>query len=384
MTQKTKQVVDFLFIGQDKEARTRDTILLKKAGFINVQYVQDGVEARSILKKSLVKFIVSELDMPHMSGIELLKMIRRNHVLMDLPFLLLSEISSKDMVMYTMEELSDGYLAMPFNGEDLLCSILQIKNKRKNRSSLQLAIHQARRLFLLRKYDKSIAATKEILANERKNTDALLILSESYYRKRKLEKAKLYLNKILNGNNIGNCKALHLMSKVCRLDADCGKSYTNLTLAYKQNPLNIELKIDIGKFYLDSEMDDKAQEIFQSIMEDSPTDLSLVKIGKALIKADKLDEAAAYLNKTVHPLPETVYVFEQFAEKLAMAGKHEESAQQYVKCLKIQENSEKFAIKLSKTYLQLDKKDTAKETLNIFLSEHPEGEEAARLLLTIK
>ena len=64
--------------------------LLKDLGFTNVDEAEDGVVALNKLKAEKFDFVVSDWNMPNMTGIELLKSIRANDALKSLPVLMVT------------------------------------------------------------------------------------------------------------------------------------------------------------------------------------------------------------------------------------------------------------------------------------------------------
>ena len=60
--------------------------ILKQLGFNNIVEADDGAAAWEILNKDQVDFIVSDWNMPQMTGIELLRKVRASEEFADLPF----------------------------------------------------------------------------------------------------------------------------------------------------------------------------------------------------------------------------------------------------------------------------------------------------------
>lgn len=370
MNEQAKKI-DFLFVGQRAEMFARDVALLQRAGYQHVLFVEGAVKARTVLRQIPVDFVIAELEMPLMNGMELLKLIRRNATLVDLPVLLIAADKHKDMVLYAIEEQVDGYLAEPYSGEDLLCAVIKIQLHRKNLTAAQEKMRQARHAFLDRQYGPGIKLAKEVLAEEAENSEALYLLSESYYRLRELEKAKKFLNVLLKLQP-QNYKAMHLLSKVSRVDTQAGDAFSSLLSAHNQNPLNVELTIDLGKLYLDMAMAEKAEEVFAAVMAANPTDLNLVKMGRAYLKKEQLGEACRYLDQTVQPLPELAYIFKELAEKLLANGDLEGAVRQFEKCRKMAPHDGEGIVALGKLYTQLGREEEAKEVLFQFLQDHPD------------
>src|SRR3989338_11219215 len=72
--------------------------LLKELGFNNVQEAEDGVEALAKLRADPFEFVVSDWNMPNMTGIELLRAIRADEKLKHLPDLMVTAEAKKENI----------------------------------------------------------------------------------------------------------------------------------------------------------------------------------------------------------------------------------------------------------------------------------------------
>jgi two-component system chemotaxis response regulator CheY len=93
--------------------------LLKQGGFENVVEAEDGVAALKILKSQQVDFIISDWNMPNMSGLELLKAVRGDDELKALPFLMVTAEALKDNVVAAVKAGVSNYIVKPFTAEVL-------------------------------------------------------------------------------------------------------------------------------------------------------------------------------------------------------------------------------------------------------------------------
>ena len=88
--------------------------LLKDMGFANVEEADDGVSALARLKSGPFDFVVCDIGMPIMSGIELLKAVRADATLRHLPVLMVTAEARKDDIVLAVQHGAAGYLVKPF------------------------------------------------------------------------------------------------------------------------------------------------------------------------------------------------------------------------------------------------------------------------------
>ncbi len=93
--------------------------LLKELGFVNVQEAEDGVEALSKLRGDKFDFVVSDWNMPNMTGIELLTAIRADASLKHLPVLMVTAEAKKENIIQAAQAGASGYVVKPFTAATL-------------------------------------------------------------------------------------------------------------------------------------------------------------------------------------------------------------------------------------------------------------------------
>ena len=93
--------------------------LLKELGFQHVDEAEDGAEALQKLKRESFDFVVSDWNMPNMSGIELLKAIRGDQKLKHLPVLLVTAEAKRENIIEAAHEGANGFVVKPFTANTL-------------------------------------------------------------------------------------------------------------------------------------------------------------------------------------------------------------------------------------------------------------------------
>lgn len=103
--------------------------LLKQSGYENVVEAEDGVSALRAIKSSKVDFIISDWNMPNMTGIELLKAVRADAEISKTPFLMVTAEALQDNVVAAVKAGVSNYIVKPFTAEVLSDKINKIMEK---------------------------------------------------------------------------------------------------------------------------------------------------------------------------------------------------------------------------------------------------------------
>ena len=93
--------------------------MLRQLGYTNIVEAEDGAEALSLLQRERVDFVISDWNMPNMSGLELLKAIRADEHLKPLPVLLVTAEALKENVVEAVKAGVNNYVVKPFTAETL-------------------------------------------------------------------------------------------------------------------------------------------------------------------------------------------------------------------------------------------------------------------------
>ena len=106
--------------------------LLKELGFSNVDEAEDGVDALAKLRSERFDFVVSDWNMPNMTGIDLLRNIRADEQLKGLPVLMVTAEAKKENIIAAAQAGASGYVVKPFTAvtlDEKLKKIFQTMNR---------------------------------------------------------------------------------------------------------------------------------------------------------------------------------------------------------------------------------------------------------------
>jgi len=111
--------IKFLVVDDFSTMRRIVRNLLKELGYVNVDEAEDGVVAMQKLTSGGFDFVVTDWNMPNMTGIELLKAIRANAQLVHLPVLMITAEAKKENIIEAAQAGASGYIVKPFTAATL-------------------------------------------------------------------------------------------------------------------------------------------------------------------------------------------------------------------------------------------------------------------------
>ena len=103
--------------------------ILKQLGFTNITEADDGTTALEELKKGRFDLIISDWNMPKMSGLELLKTVRAMEEYQNIPFLMVTAEAQKQNVVEAVQAGVSNYVVKPFTAESIAEKIEKILAK---------------------------------------------------------------------------------------------------------------------------------------------------------------------------------------------------------------------------------------------------------------
>jgi two-component system chemotaxis response regulator CheY len=104
--------------------------ILRQAGYDSIVEADDGTTALPKLKSGEIDFVIADWNMPNMTGLDLLKAMRSDKALKDIPFLMLTAEAQKDNIIEAVQAGVSGYVIKPFTPETLKERIEQTLSKK--------------------------------------------------------------------------------------------------------------------------------------------------------------------------------------------------------------------------------------------------------------
>ena len=122
-----------LVVDDNPDLRVYVSDILRRNGY-KVDTARNGIEGYLLAERIKPSLIVTDLMMPVVTGLEMIKMIRAETDLKGIPIILLTAKADEESRIQGTEEGADAYLAKPFNDRELLAetrNLLALKENEK-------------------------------------------------------------------------------------------------------------------------------------------------------------------------------------------------------------------------------------------------------------
>ncbi|MBU2539298.1 response regulator [Thiovibrio frasassiensis] len=93
--------------------------ILTQLGFKNIIEADDGTTALNVLKSEKIGLIVSDWNMPKMTGLDLLKAVRADASMANTPFIMVTAEAQQDNIILAVKAKVSQYIVKPFTAETL-------------------------------------------------------------------------------------------------------------------------------------------------------------------------------------------------------------------------------------------------------------------------
>ena len=100
--------------------------IMKQLGFANVEEAENGVDALNKLRAESFGFVISDWNMPVMTGIDLLRAIRADDKLKTIPVLMVTAEAQKENLIEAIQAGVSNYIVKPFTAEVLQEKLIKI------------------------------------------------------------------------------------------------------------------------------------------------------------------------------------------------------------------------------------------------------------------
>lgn len=116
-----------LVVDDSLTMRNMVSVSIKQEGF-EVVTAKDGVEALAAAKKEKMDVVITDINMPNMDGIELIRLLRENEGTKFTPILVITTEGGDNVKQAGKDAGATGWIVKPFNPEVLSRAVRKVCN----------------------------------------------------------------------------------------------------------------------------------------------------------------------------------------------------------------------------------------------------------------
>lgn len=166
--QSKKFMLSILVVDDEPEILKQMELLLNRI-VERVLSAANGLEAYEIYQREPIDLIISDIDMPRMNGLELLKSVRTQD--RKIPFILLTGLKSLDILTEAIQYGISAFLSKPINVKDLIAKIEDLAQLKLLEQQL---VYEQNKLNTILNHVDSIVVMASI-------TDKLLFVNQKFF-----------------------------------------------------------------------------------------------------------------------------------------------------------------------------------------------------------
>lgn len=320
-------------------------------GYSNLIMTENGKAAWAKMRLSKPDLIITEIEIPEMSGLELLAAIRGDKTLKTTPVLLIASEVKQEIVAKAAELGVDGYIVKPFSHQTLADKVDKIFRRRFSPSISFMTSQKGDELLqsgdlegALDKYKDALTATKESMA-------------------------------------VIHYKVGGVYEKL----SDEEEAENNYKEAVSMSHLHVDSLDALGRLTQSQGRSEESAEYMKASVSISPLNAERqFKLGEALLESDNFEEAEKAFKKSLKMDPRQTHIFNRLGISLRKQNKLAESSKFFERALSVTTDDENLYFNAAQVQFLLKKKDDALPLLYKALEIRPDFNEATRLIQRIK
>ncbi len=327
---KKKNKIRILIAENNRPMRNALETMLIELGFKDYKSVIDAETAWEKIEEGGVDIILSSLDLPGISGLELLNRIRNSKQYFNLPFVVITGEDQKVEILNIVEYEADYYLIKPFTIQSLgtlLDRIVRILSspsrydfaiyagkyyyinndleKARKSFSIAVQINQEAALpflylgniyFRLGNLEEAENAYHSVLNIERDYVGALRGLADIYQRKGNYRDLVYYLQKIVENTSTNFYNFIRLGNALLKVE-DFGRAREYLIRAARIARGNPEHLTEVMEFFIEAGFVEDADDLFSKYFreDDDKTADFLNRLGRKCLITGQCNKGKAFL-----------------------------------------------------------------------------------------
>lgn len=372
--------MSILVVDDMKSMRLTIRKMLKHLGIgRNLRFAENGREGIQSLQAAYVDLVIMDWRMPIVNGSEMLEIMRNDKNLRDIPVIMVSAESEKDIVMEVAETEIDGYLLKPLTLDALDSKIRYVVDKSNNPDKSTILIHEARDLEESGDIKGAIRRIKLALALRPKASRLHRTMGLLYEKDGKEDRAEKCLKQAAAINPL-DAMTRKILGDMYLRKNDLMKAATYYLEAMSQTSRFSEPAIKLGERLLIRNQKHLAIQLFSKVISHSKKNLiDKNRIIDICIENGELMFARELLDGLIEEFPSKFDLVYKAGEVYAAIGDTDRALSLFEKVERNQTARIDVKLEIAKIHFTHDRLYQADEYLTKILNKEPENQEALAL-----
>lgn len=358
--------------------------MLRMLGFENVDRADNGETALEKARSAGYDLILSDWNMPQMTGVEFLRALRDDEGLKATPFIMITGEVDQNTVAEAGEVEVDAYLLKPFTHQNLKARIDEVLDKRSNPSEIDVHLSVAKVYMEARQYDLAMEEVRKAMKINPRSPRLSLIMGSIMEAKGDLDNARqMYERSIEFGHHF--LKGHEALARVAEAQNDIDTATLHLKHAVRISPKNIERKINLSQVLIKTDQKEEAQKVLKSVMQQANKNKAQIglQVGETLLQAGLAAEAGEVFQEALEADPNAIQIYNRMGIALRRQKKFKEAINNYRIAIKLDPENENLFYNLGRAYFAAGDKKMAATAMKKALELYPDFKEAREFLLKV-
>jgi len=344
------------------------------------QYVNNGTDALKALKEGVFDLAMLDNNMPGITGLELLGIIRNDKALRDMPVIMITGHADKEFITNAAESDIDAYILKPITVNLLKEKIPPIIEKANNPSPMVTHLKAAAKYEEEGNLDAAIQEGQCAAAANPQSTRPMRELGYYHLKKGDLDQAESCLLQAAELNKI-DVIAFSQLGDLYLQKNDMDNALKYFIKAMKISPRNYERALNLGKLLIKKKMVSKAIPVFNKVFELSKDPFPLrEEIASFCITEGAHDYAGKLLTGLIDQDRKRADLLFKLGLVSEQSGKPDDALKYFIEAEQLDDKDITIKIHIAKNYIARGKVLFAEKPIRAVLKIDPENQEARELL----
>ncbi|MDY0360062.1 MAG: response regulator [Desulforegulaceae bacterium] len=339
-----------------------------------------GELALKAMKQKDFDLAIMDWNMPKMKGIEVLEHIRNDKKFRDMPVIMITAESNKEIVAEAAESDIDAYILKPLTVKSLENKVKGVIDKYNNPPEFMLLLKEARELLEKGEIDLAIEAAKKAIVAEPKSSRPIRVLGALFYEKNDILNAEKCFLRAAKMNRL-DVFAYHHLGEIYLKKNDLEKAGKFFEKAMKISPRHYQRAFNFAKILLANNNLTKAKPLFNKVFELAEEPLAQKEeVAFLYLKNKHYEDSLELLEELEGHYPERLDILLTISRIYSNFKQPGKVIDYSNKILKIEPDNFEANLLLAKSYMKIKQVMRADEILRKLEKLMPENEEVKKLL----